>query len=83
SIHNWESGAPEQIRLYEIMRSTPGVYGGRFSGAGFKGSCVALVDPNRWEEIERAVSSAYLKDFPHLRDKYVARLCETADGATL
>ena len=83
SVENWESGAPEQIRLYEIMRSTPGVYGGRFSGAGFKGSCVALVDPNRWEEIERAVSSAYLKDFPHLRDKYVARLCETADGATL
>ena len=37
SIHNWESGAPEQIRLYEIMRETDGIYGGRFSGAGFKG----------------------------------------------
>ena len=24
SIHNWESGAPEQIRLYEIMRETDG-----------------------------------------------------------
>ncbi|MBR4442366.1 MAG: GHMP kinase, partial [Clostridia bacterium] len=35
SIHNWESGAPEQIRLYEIMTETDGIYGGRFSGAGF------------------------------------------------
>ena len=35
SIHNWQSGAPEQIRLYEIMRETDGIYGGRFSGAGF------------------------------------------------
>ncbi|MBR2731356.1 MAG: hypothetical protein IKD72_05150, partial [Clostridia bacterium] len=26
SIHNWESGAPEQIKLYEIMRETDGIY---------------------------------------------------------
>ena len=44
SIHNWESGAPEQIKLYEIMRETEGIYGGRFSGAGFKGCCMALID---------------------------------------
>lgn len=25
SIHNWESGAPEQIKLYEIMTETPGI----------------------------------------------------------
>ncbi|MBO4914403.1 MAG: GHMP kinase [Oscillospiraceae bacterium] len=25
SIHNWESGAPEQIKLYEIMRETSGI----------------------------------------------------------
>jgi galactokinase/galacturonokinase len=45
SIHNWESGAPEQIQLYEIKRETAGIYGGRFSGAGFKGCCMALLDP--------------------------------------
>lgn len=83
SIHNWESGAPEQIRLYEIMRETPGIYGGRFAGAGFKGCCIALVDPERWEEIERRVTAAYVKDFPHLSGKYSAYLCETADGATI
>ena len=44
SIHNWESGAPEQIALYEIMTRTDGIHGGRFSGAGFKGCCMALID---------------------------------------
>ena len=36
SIHNWESGAPEQIKLYEIMRETNGIYGGRFSGLALR-----------------------------------------------
>ena len=29
SIHNWESGVPKQIKFYEIMRETSGIYGGR------------------------------------------------------
>lgn len=80
SIHNWESGAPEQIRLYEIMTRTDGIYGGRFSGAGFKGCCMALIDPAYAEEIERKVTEAYLRDFPHLKDKYAFYLCDSADG---
>ena len=55
SIHNWESGAPEQIKLYEIMRETSGIYGGRFSGAGFKGCCMALIDPGKADEIREEV----------------------------
>ena len=43
SIHNYECGSPELIGIYEILRSLPGVYGGRFSGAGFKGAVIALV----------------------------------------
>ena len=42
SIHNYECGSPELIALYEIMRELDGVWGGRFSGAGFKGACIAL-----------------------------------------
>ncbi|MCL2811146.1 MAG: GHMP kinase, partial [Clostridia bacterium] len=45
SIHNYETGSEELIELYEIMRCTDGIYGGRFSGAGFKGCCMALIDP--------------------------------------
>nr|AIF25970.1 putative gHMP kinase family protein [uncultured bacterium Ad_095_K16_contig2] len=83
SIHNWESGAPEQIRLYEIMRQTDGIYGGRFSGAGFKGCCMALIDPAFEESVTKQVTEAYLKDFPHLREKYSVHICHSADGAEL
>ena len=80
SIHNWESGAPEQIRLYELLRAADGVYGGRFCGAGFKGCCLALIDPAFEESILKTVGAAYLNDFPHLKDKYAVHICQTADG---
>jgi galactokinase/galacturonokinase len=83
SIHNWESGAPEQIRLYEIMTQTEGIYGGRFSGAGFKGCCMALIDPAFEESVSRRVSEEYLKSFPHLEGKYGVYICESADGAKM
>ena len=83
SIVNWESGAPEQIRLYEILRKTDGVYGGRFCGAGFKGCCMALIDPAFTESVVRTVSDAYRKDFPHLKDKYAVYITESADGVSV
>ena len=83
SIHNWESGAPEQIRLYEIMRQTDGIYGGRFSGAGFKGCCMALIDPSYEESIRHTVSEQYLKAFPEMKGKYEMFICESADGVVL
>ncbi len=80
SIHNWESGAPEQIRLYEIMRETPGIYGGRFSGAGFKGCCMALIDPALQEAVCERVEREYLRSFPHLEGKFSIHLASSADG---
>ena len=83
SIDAWESGAPEQISLYNIMKKTPGIYGGRFAGAGFKGCCYALVDPERADEVADAVSKAYLKQYPELAEKYSVHMCDTADGVQL
>ena len=83
SIHNWESGAPEQIRLYEIMRETSGIYGGRFSGAGFKGCCMALVDPAKVDDIRAEVERKYLTAYPEMNGKYSFHLCESADGVIL
>ena len=80
SIHNWESGAPEQIKLYEIMTETDGIYGGRFSGAGFKGCCMALIDPAKTETIAAEVERKYLTAFPGMKGKYCFYLCESADG---
>ena len=80
SIYNWESGAPEQIRLYEIMRETDGIYGGRFSGAGFKGCCMALINPDKADHIRETVERKYLNSFPQMKGKYSFHLCESADG---
>ncbi len=80
SIHNWESGAPEQIRLYEIMRETDGIYGGRFSGAGFKGCCMALINPDKADNIRETVERKYLDSFPEMKGKYSFHLCESANG---
>lgn len=83
SIHNWETGSPELIKLYEIMTHTDGIYGGRFSGAGFKGCCMALIDPAYESKILEKVEREYLAAFPNLKDKYSAHICHTADGARL
>lgn len=83
SIQNWQSGAPEQIRLYEIMRETEGIYGGRFSGAGFKGCCMALIDPAFEDSITQKVSEAYIKDFPGLKEKFSVTVCNSSDGVKL
>ena len=45
SIRNYECGSPPLIDLYQTLVATDGVHGARFSGAGFRGCCVALVEP--------------------------------------
>lgn len=80
SIYNWETGSPELKTLYDIMTRTRGIYGGRFSGAGFKGCCMALIDPDCREEILDSVEKAYLKAFPALEGKYLSCICHSADG---
>ena len=80
SIVNWETGSPELKALYDIMRQTDGIYGGRFSGAGFKGCCMALIDPSFEAEIKQKVTKEYLKAFPELEGKYSVHICESADG---
>ena len=36
-FEKWYKRSPELISIYNIMRPLQGVYGGRFSGTGFKG----------------------------------------------
>ena len=80
SISNWETGSPELKMLYDIMRHTDGIYGGRFSGAGFKGCCMALIDPDYEAAITRQVTKEYHAAFPQLEGKYSVHICQSADG---
>ena len=81
SIHNYECGSPELIAIYEIMRQLPGVYGGRFSGAGFKGACIALVDPAYKEEIQKVLTEKYLEHFPEYEKTFQVFWVKPDDGA--
>lgn len=83
SIYNWETGSDELKTLYEIMLDTEGIYGGRFSGAGFKGCCMALIDPEHRETIRERVTEKYLKAFPLLEGRFSVHFCRSADGVTL
>ncbi|WP_293887100.1 MULTISPECIES: galactokinase family protein [unclassified Sphingobacterium] len=80
SIHNWEAGCPEMIALYDAIKQAPGVYGGRFSGAGFKGCCIALADPTYRDEAIEFIGKKYLAAYPEMEGKYKVRVCKTADG---
>ncbi len=83
SIESWETGSPELKKIYEIMTRTEGIYGGRFSGAGFKGCCMALIDPSFRESILEKVENEYLAEFPKLRGHYSAHICHSADGVKI
>ena len=83
SIYNWETGSEELIKLYEILKDCKGVYGTRFSGAGFKGCCMAIIDPKYADSVKEIVEKEYLKAYPNLKGKYSAHICHTADGVKL
>ena len=81
SIHNYECGSPELIALYHIMRETDGVYGGRFSGAGFKGACICLLDPSKKESITHHIKTKYIEQFPQYQSSFEFHCCRTETGA--
>ena len=80
SMNNYECGSPELIELYKIMRTTEGIYGGRFSGAGFKGACIALIEPDKEEYIRERVTKEYLKAYPQYEEGFKVFFCETSNG---
>ena len=81
SIHNYECGSPELISIYNIMRPLTGVYGGRFSGAGFKGAVIALVNPDFKESIEKELTEKYLAEYPEYKESFRVFWVHPDDGA--
>lgn len=83
SIEDYQCGCPPLIDLYQILRDTPGVLGVRFSGAGFRGCCVALVQPQTGQGIAQSVLDRYRQQHPDLADAAYSLVCQTADGAAV
>lgn len=80
SIYNYETGSPELKKIYDIMTDTPGIYGGRFSGAGFKGCCMALINPEYKQFIVEKIEAEYLAEFPQYKDSFQIEFCYSVDG---
>lgn len=83
SIAYYEAGSEPLKALYEIMLRTDGIYGGRFSGAGFNGCCMAIIDPEKADTIREYVTTEYAKVFPEYMKDFVFEICDTADGVEL
>jgi galactokinase/galacturonokinase len=63
------------------MRPLKGVYGGRFSGAGFKGAVIALVDPKEKAHVEEVLTQQYLERFPEYETTFKVYWVKPDDGA--
>ncbi len=83
SILQYECGSPPLIDLYQALAKSEGVYGTRFSGAGFRGCCVALVRPDLAERTVGRVREDYVRRYPELADHAAFVLCGTDDGAAI
>ncbi|XP_076898497.1 galacturonokinase-like [Bidens hawaiensis] len=87
SIENYECGCEPLIQLYTILLKAPGVYGARFSGAGFRGCCVAFVNSDYAEDAASFVKSEYFKLQPelasHLNKDTAVVICDSGDCARI
>lgn len=81
SIRNYECGCPPLVDLYEILIAAEGVYGARFSGAGFRGCCLALVQAQAADPAIESVLSRYRERQPELACDAFAFVCRSDDGA--
>ncbi len=83
SISNYECGSPHLITLYELLNEIRGVHGARFSGAGFRGSCVALAEPGARERIVAELACRYPAAHPDVAASYSVHFCAPAGPAEL
>jgi galacturonokinase len=84
SVENYESGSEPLIDLYNLLIETDGVLGARFSGGGFRGCSIALVEPTKAEAAAEQVASAYAAKQPERAAQSDGVLiCHPADGAQI
>jgi len=83
SIYSYEAGSEPLKAIYEIMMRTEGIWGGRFSGAGFNGCCMAIVDPSKEDEIRQYITEEYAEIFPEYMKDFEVHFCNTANGVLI
>ena len=76
SIHDYESGSEPLIKLHHLALETQGVYGSRFSGGGYGGCLIMLVDSDNASQRMDALFDRYLSVYPEKQG--LARMVLTA-----
>jgi galactokinase len=83
SITKYECGSEPLIQLREVLLKTKGVLGARFSGAGFRGCCVALVVAGEAQLAVEEIRSKYAQVQPELAAQGQVLIVDSADGARI
>lgn len=78
SIRNYESGSEVLIQLHEIVSSTNGVYGSRFSGGGYGGCVVVLAKRGQAENACAEITEQFTALHPELSSQVF--VAEMGDG---
>ena len=78
SINNYESGNKILVELHELVSSTTGIYGSRFSGGGYGGCVVALAKKDRAENACVEIAEQFSARHPELPSRVF--IAETGDG---
>jgi galactokinase/galacturonokinase len=83
SIELYQSGSGPIIRLQEIVSSIDGVLGSRFSGGGYGGCVVALVEKGGIDHVRQAVKARFLDHCPGVAGKYLSFVAKSESGLRL
>jgi len=68
SIEDYECGSEPMQRLQNFALETPGIFGSRFSGGGYGGCLIMLVNSLESNDAAEQIFNAYLSAFPEKRD---------------
>ncbi len=83
SVGNYECGNDYLRSAFRALHECQGVYGARFSGAGFRGCCIGLARPEAEAEIAEQALGRYLEAHPDMEGEAEVYFCRSAAGAGL
>ena len=83
SVVNYECGCEPMCELRDIVARAPGVYGVRFSGAGFRGCCAALCAAEDVEAAAAEIRVAYASARPKLAPRAHVVVTKMGEGFRL
>jgi galactokinase/galacturonokinase len=80
SIEQYECGHEVIIGLQEIVSTTPGVHGSRFSGGGYGGCVIALADAAQAAAAAETIMACYQERYPGIANKAAVYQVHPAGG---